>query len=911
MPNYRMMAAMVLFRFEQELGRFVSDRSTNLSEIKDIADSVASRDSVKRREATITTTSQLVVESYLEDLFQLSIRITENSTDHAVVMALKQLCGALALSDIRNAVCHPNRPFPECYWFRVATIASDPSVQQLEFSNLAGCLEAALAGKLEPPPDEWMTLPTWIVPNNLPISNDFEITGLIGRPKETKELQKFLLNPRVGSLAIVAPGGVGKTALTLDVLDKLCKTPEFHTAFEGVVFLSLKVERLTATGVIKLDAPSSIAEIERQLLNIIPLVLNSEPSATDFQMLKTEYAERRLLLFIDNLETLLMDDPDEFNEFQMSLPIAWRIVVTSRVAINSATCLPIGPLAESNAKHLVRIYATRRNASGLLNEPAIDKIVQRTRFNPLAIRLGVDAYILGSQLEDALEVAARDVLAFSYTNLLEVISNESISILECLFLQDPQSRIELAENLSTSIDVVAKGLGELTRTSLIQRNNGDKEETYSLYPAIRDLLLINPRDSVLRAAIQDKIYQRRESVLGQHNRQESLSRFHAEYIDPELPLVVRNVCIEANLIIKGLSRTYSPEQALRILERLRVLKGEYSKFSILPRFIARLHARLGDTRTAMNELVTSTTADPSDICSLQLLARLAYDEHDYKLSLASYTAINSQVGWTPDNTDEHTARYCCNGYLIALLYLGEYNRIIEETEDWRNNRHVMDLTGAFRARAWKRSVENSQSLPNKIITLHKATLILDEISKTFGYARWSYSTFQEVIEAIVGCVNAPRFAKAPEAHALLCFTERHLINVHRDRTEDREKILRYLPNLIETRMADNPFNVEKWKEFSANKGGQVYIDAEFKENIKQEDYIMVVVYHVKKTASPSKNGPRFAFAKDEHGSQYYVHPAVLGQSSRPLWACIEEGAELAIRAEKTSKSYRAVEAHIL
>jgi hypothetical protein len=911
MANYRIMTAMVLFRFEQELGKFVTDRSANLAEIIDIADAVGARDGVRRREAMISTAAQLVRETYLEDLFQLALRVTESSTDHSVVSALKDLSTNLSLNEIRNAVCHPNRPFPECYWFRVAAIATDPAVAQLEFADLPSCLEAALAGQLEPPPADWMTLPSWEVPNNLPVSNDFEITGLIGRPKETKELQKLLLNQRIGSLAIVAPGGVGKTALTLDVLEKLCKTPSFHDSFDAVIFLSLKFERLTASGIMKLDAPSSIVEIEAQLNSVVPFVVGSEGDVSTFLQLKERYADRRLLLFIDNLETLLRDDPEEFNEFQINLPVCWRIVVTSRVAINSATCLTIGPLNENNAKHLARIYATRRNAAGLMNDNAIEKIVQRTRFNPLAIRLGVDAYMLGSQLEDALEVAARDVLAFSYTNLLEVISNESIAILECLFLQDPQSRIELAENLSTSIDQIAQGLGELTRTSLILRNNENREELYSLYPAIRDLLLINPRDAALRSTIQKKIYQRRESILGHETRQGNLSRFHVEYVEPDLPVMVRNICFETNSVIKSLYKNATPEQALRILERLRTLKLEYPDLSILPRFIARLHSRLGDSRTAMAELSIAIAADASDIRSLQLLARLAYDEHDYKLSLSSYTAIRDHAGWDPAHTDEYTVRYCYNGYLIALLYLGDNNRIIEETEDWQANPYIMDLSGAFRARALKRTVESSLIIGVKVVALDAAISILDEICKRFGYARWTYSSFEEVIEAIVSCAQFNGFTNLPEALRLLKFAERHLINVYRDRDGDSEKALRFVSSFREVKVQNNPFVAIEWLEFLTSKGGQVYVDAEFKDSLKHNSYISVRVYHVKKAAGSPKNGPAFVFARDDSGTQYYISQSALAHSSRKLWAKIEEGAELAIHAEKTAKSFRATEAHII
>ncbi len=77
MANFRLMTAMVLFRFEQELGKYISQRSTNLMEVAEFANALLEREAVKRPEFKVVTTEQLIAETYIEDLFQLMLKITE------------------------------------------------------------------------------------------------------------------------------------------------------------------------------------------------------------------------------------------------------------------------------------------------------------------------------------------------------------------------------------------------------------------------------------------------------------------------------------------------------------------------------------------------------------------------------------------------------------------------------------------------------------------------------------------------------------------------------------------------------------------------------------------------------------------------------------------------------------------
>lgn len=900
MSDFRIMSAMVLFRLEQELGSVVLEKNPAIDEqIQDIANAISAREITKRPNILVSTTAELIAETYIEDLFQLALRISHNTSDYEQWLSLKALCSALSLFQIRNAVAHPNRPFPQTYWFRVAAIASDPLMQQLGLGAVTAVLESALEGKITPPPDQWLNLTKWLVPNNLPKSSDFEITGLIGRPKESKDLQKYLQTPRINCISVVAPGGVGKTALAIDVLDKACKTHEFHQLFDAVIFVSLKLEKLTSSGVEKLDAPTSIKEIEIQLSKSIPSVLGEE-ECLDFSEVVQRHADSKLLLFIDNLETVLRDSPEHFDDFQVNLPPHWRLLVTSRVTTNSATCLPIGPLVVSTAKHLAKIYATRRNASELVQEQIVEKIVRLTHCNPLAIRLGVDSYILGSSLDDAIECASNDVLNFSYRNLLEVISDESVAVLECLFLQDPQTRIELVENIGASIDMVAKGVLELARTSLITRDSAQQQELYSLYPAIRDLLLVFPRNSSLRSEIQQRILRRRDATVGAEQLQSSLLKHHEDFVPSDLPEVVKNALYETNKIIGKLGKTKAPEdalkeEALKLLVRLRELRSAYPSMSVIWRYTAKIYTKLGDNLIAVADLKRAIEIDSNDLSALKMLGRMGNALHDYNLSLDCYTKIKDLSGWDLAVTDLQNARFCRSGYHMAQLFLGKSDEILNETQDWSTDEHFRDILGSFRARAWKRSIENSYDISEKAHALNKSATILDELSKQYGYTDMTHRVYQEVLKEVKNSASMGDFATCKQAETLLHFVASNITHAYRDEGSDLESALDIVQSLQKIPLSSNPFKSGEWQEFLRRKGGRVYVDEDRKTSLQEAGYLLVRIYHIPKPDSV------LVFVRDDSDMQFCVHFKCVSDTSWPEWTQLKVGDEMAIRVDPTDQ----------
>ena len=250
----RTQAGMVLHAMERDLADFIRARVPSIDELDpSIIQAILSS---HRASSILPDDLDAIIEAtYLSDLWTLAQIATRDDRERSYITKLRSLAENLDLYDIRNAVAHPNRSFSETYWWRMGTIATDPNCELLQFSSTQSAFRRADAGTLDDLPDDWLAKLAWHLPNNLPEHLDFDETGLIGRKKERESLLSLLKSSRNPFIAVIAPGGIGKTALVLAVLKELVFQPDSARSFNGVCYISLKTEHLTAAGLQKSALP--------------------------------------------------------------------------------------------------------------------------------------------------------------------------------------------------------------------------------------------------------------------------------------------------------------------------------------------------------------------------------------------------------------------------------------------------------------------------------------------------------------------------------------------------------------------------------------------------------------------------------------------------------------------------------
>lgn len=139
----RIKSAMVVYEFERALGRFVRDRSADVASTP-AALEILKRSTLTPEQSTVEVARQIVENSYLGEILSLALAAAKGSSDAVYLGELEKLCTALGLFDIRNAISHPNRPFPECYWYRCAAVAADPAIDKLSFFEVTLAFQNAL-----------------------------------------------------------------------------------------------------------------------------------------------------------------------------------------------------------------------------------------------------------------------------------------------------------------------------------------------------------------------------------------------------------------------------------------------------------------------------------------------------------------------------------------------------------------------------------------------------------------------------------------------------------------------------------------------------------------------------------------------------------------------------------------------
>ncbi|MER3388559.1 MAG: NB-ARC domain-containing protein [Microcella sp.] len=326
--------------------------------------------------------------------------------------------------------------------------------------------ESVLAG-LEADPSwqpafETRPSPTDRVLHNLP-SADFDETGLVGRSAEVRQISELLIRGRDRMLTLTGEGGIGKTALALDVCYALVDTSD--PPFDAILWVTLKNERLTADGVRAIaDAVRDVSGATDELgRSLDPSFGGSVDELADY------LSGLRALVVIDNLESA---QGNEVLSLYDALPESVSFLFTSRVGIGQIERrIPIVGLSPKDSVLLFRKFSSRRGQPGLarLREEVANNVVEKLRHSPLAIRWYVLSVEAGKTPTDALRNQA-ELLRFCVDNVYEALSPDAKLLLAILRTLDrPISFDELAVVASLDIDTLRRAAQTLSQGSLVLR----------------------------------------------------------------------------------------------------------------------------------------------------------------------------------------------------------------------------------------------------------------------------------------------------------------------------------------------------------------------------------------------------------------------------------------------------------
>ncbi len=886
---------MIIYSLEQALGNYVIENES-------VANRIAST-SLQNVESRIeddkpSTIVALVEASYLNEVFDFAIGITSDTSLHPFIKELKTLCEALKIFDIRNAVSHPNRPFPESYWYRSAAIASDPLIDKLSLFTIKEALIAAETGNINEPPDDWIYSAKWQIPNTLPSIFEHEITGLLGRNKEFVELTKILSKLRNNLIAVVAPGGIGKTSLVLQFLRDITLTPEWSNKIDALVYCTLKNEMLTTQGIEVVEAIDGLDQIKTSIVEDLSTIYPND-QFDSFSDACEVLQDKQILICIDNLETLLMKSQQEFIAFNQDLPLKWRVLVTSRVSVDSATTLPIEPLNKRYAINLTRDYLKKRGDNSVEHKQ-IETIAERANYNPLAIRLTVDTYLKGVDISNSIDSSQKNIASFSYRNLIDSLSEDSVSILEATYAIGKASKTDFISLLRFSSEQVVESINELSKTSLLNRStNSYGVDNYQLNESIRDLLLLNPRNISVRSKIGKAVQKRRSAVASQDAKslQSGINKYDQNFVNPATDDNNKLLLFEVNksLSYKNPSLKILKSHNTRLLEAISHQPSSTQLLYSYARLLDRLKNRVG----AIEYLERARRIEESPRIELEL-STLFYYESEFEKCIE---IIEKLIDLNLHNDEKSSSAFAfrlVNVYLNALLRAGNLHKVLDFTSEWKTKGELRPLYGTRRALAYKRLVEFEIDTDPTTCENHlkEALTIFNDLFDLEGYQYYPCSEAFKFIKQIYAILRTKSLAKILSGTFkmdFLSFLSTHffeIVSADNKLSIDGPESTEILEFSYELFDQNNPLHSVPWYKYKAQK---IYDDEHMIE-LAQDGYTLVTISHV----PISDEMHYYLFAEDSNFNSYYLNSRTY-EGSLVDWAKLDKGDMVAIRYNQSNK----------
>jgi hypothetical protein len=240
--------------------------------------------------------------------------------------------------------------------------------------------------ELKLPPNE--SKPTAI--SYLPVYHNLpqpDYSDFIGRHKEVQRLQALLApDNRTWLISIDGIGGIGKTALAIEVayhyLHHYYEIPA-RERFEAIVWTSAKNTVLTDERLLpRNQSLRTLNDIYTAVAVVLQRqdITRARPGEVN-EIVRNALTQKRILLIIDNVETL--EDDEDILAFLRELPLPTKAIITTRRRIDVAYQVRLDEMPWADAHNLIRREGEIKGVT--LSDEEAYRLYKRTGGVPIAI----------------------------------------------------------------------------------------------------------------------------------------------------------------------------------------------------------------------------------------------------------------------------------------------------------------------------------------------------------------------------------------------------------------------------------------------------------------------------------------------------------------------------------------------
>lgn len=345
--------------------------------------------------------------------------------------------------------------------------------------------------------------------HNLP-EPEFDDTGYIGRKRDIQEIRELILNKKNQIITIVGNGGIGKTAIIVKTLYELMEDP--NCDYDAIIWITLKTKTLASGEFVEIkDCISSIPD----MYNYGQTVIITDSTDASMESILTFMDDFKVLLVLDNLETI---NTDEINEFIRSIPEQSKVLITSRHGLGEFEIRKkLDGLEKNDAityfRELSKYYGLTLH---MRSNDEIHDIVSKELFsNPLSIKWFISGIFAGTD-EKAMLSNKENMINFCISNVFEKLSDNAKKILQIFLLEEQKLTFGIIDfYMKIENSLLEEAINELLTTYMIRAASGEyvmnemSREYISLnYPPSNNLIMdIFSKRKTLKSMIQRvKVY---------------------------------------------------------------------------------------------------------------------------------------------------------------------------------------------------------------------------------------------------------------------------------------------------------------------------------------------------------------------------------------------------------------------
>jgi tetratricopeptide (TPR) repeat protein len=307
------------------------------------------------------------------------------------------------------------------------------------------------------------------IPQNLPPRGEF-----IGREREMEQVRQALAS-RSYLVVVEGIGGIGKTALALEVAHELWETG----LYDGVIWTTARDRVLDLNDI--LDTFARTIDY--------PYIAQLPPEEKPAEAAKLMRAKKCLLL-VDNFETI---KDEAVPGFLLNLPEPSKALITTRHhALGEARTIPLKGMEQGEALMLLQLEGERRSVEAIAQaeEKTLLRLYEATGGAPLALKWAVGQLKFGQTLDtvlDGLYKAKGRIFEHMFGRSWDLLTEHARRILMVMPIfatSASKEAIKAASDVHTwELD---EGLGQLVEMSLVEVSGGvEEQQRYSVHPLVR------------------------------------------------------------------------------------------------------------------------------------------------------------------------------------------------------------------------------------------------------------------------------------------------------------------------------------------------------------------------------------------------------------------------------------------